>query len=292
MRSAFGFAEERGSSDDDDEGADSAEEGLAMMNGNGMFGSRGSGKGEKGEMEITFGPALSGNADENDDEEEEEKDETSLDAYQRKERERRLARKEKRKAEKKRLANKEGKGRSLLLDGEDGGSDPDEAFDANRFEAAGNDEDGNDVFFAGDNSAEEAGAVDTEKKLSKKAARQLEREGKAKEAASLSLLVGGGENGSDDEEGGGDGKHFDMQAILRAEKISSKPKKVLKKGKDRNKHKEATELLEREKDKFEVDTKDDRFKRLHEDHEFALDPSNPRLVCPLYFSSRQRRSTY
>ena len=72
-----------------------------------------------------------------------------------------------------------------------------------------------------------------------------------------------------------------MLAILRAEKISSKPKKILKKGKDRRKHTEAKELLEREKDKFEVDTKDDRFKRLHEDHEFALDPSNPRSVRSL-----------
>ena len=268
MRSAFGFSAERASDDED-----SAEEGAAMMN---AFNSRENG--EDGDMEITFGPALSGALNEDDDEG--DKDETSLDAYQRKERERRLARKEKRKAEKKRLANKEGKGRTLL-DKEDGGSDPDEAFDANQFEAAGNDEDGNDIFFAGsdrasDDDDEEGGGIATEKKLSKKAARQLEREAKAKEAASLSLLVNDGENGSDAEEGGGDGRHFDMQAILRAEKISSKPKKILKKGKDRRKHTEAKELLEREKDKFEVDTKDDRFKRLHEDHEFALDPSNPR----------------
>jgi hypothetical protein len=69
-----------------------------------------------------------------------------------------------------------------------------------------------------------------------------------------------------------------MQAILRAEKTAGKPKKVLKKGKDRRKHQEAKELLEKEKDRFAVDTKDDRFKSLHEDHEFALDPSNPRCV--------------
>lgn len=260
MRSAFGLSEERGSEDDED--VDSAEEGAAIMR---AFGSKGGD--ENGDMEITFGPALSGNADDD----AEDKDETSLDAYQRKERERRLAKKEKRKAERKRLANKEGKGRTLL--NEDGDSDPDEAFDANQFEAAGDDEDGRDVFFHDDDDEDAQTPPVTEQKLSKKAARQLEREAKAREAASLSLLVNGD---GEEEDGDGDGRHFDMQAIMRAEKISGKPKKVLKKGKDRRKHADAKELLEREKDKFTVDTSDDRFKRLHEDHEFALDPSNPR----------------
>lgn len=264
MRAAFGLSGERGSDDED-----SAEEGAAMMR---AFGGKG-GSDDDADMEITFGPALADGA-KSDAEDEGDKDETSLDAYQRKERERRLARKEKRKAEKKRLANKEGKGRTLL--DEDGDSDPDEAFDANQFEAAGDGEDGRDVFF--DEDVEE-GVPASEEKLSKKAAKQLELEAKAKEAASLSLLVN--DDGSDDEEGG-DGKHFDMQAILRAEKTASKPKKVLKKGKDRRKHTEAKALLEREKDKFEVDTQDDRFKRLHEDHEFALDPSNPRYVTGLH----------
>jgi len=228
------------------------------------------------DMEVTFGPALDGEGDEELDEEDEaEKEETSLEAYQRKERERRERKKAKRLAEKKKGA---GKGR-VVLDQEDD-SDPDEAFDANAFgEADGLDaEDGGvDAFFDGgvDGESENGQEALSSDKISKKAQRQLEREAKEKEAASLSLLMGrsDGEGSGDD-----DGKHFDMQAILRAEKVSSKPKKMLKKGKDRRKHDDAKKLLEREKDKFEIDLKDGRFSKLHEDHEFALDPSSNKCV--------------
>lgn len=230
------------------------------------------------DMEVTFGPALDGEGEGADDDEDGEKEETSLEAYQRKERERRLKKKEKRLAEKKKSA-----GHGRVVFGEDDDSDPDEAFDANAFgEADGLDseEGGADAFFEhegqeadGQSAGEE---VATSAKLSKKAQKQLEKEAKAKEAAQLSLLVGGSDGEGD--ESGDDGRHFDMQAILRAEKQSSKPKKMLKKGKDRRKHEDAKKLLQREEDKFEIDLKDDRFTKLHEDHEFALDPSNAKYV--------------
>ena len=224
------------------------------------------------EMEITFAPALSGGLGTADDQES-NKEETSLETYQRKDRERRQAKKEKKKADKKLLG---GRNSRLTRTAEDD-SDPDEAFDANAFgEAAGNDEDGQDDFF---NVVADGQRLDiqeerntTQTGLSRNAIRQLEETKKDKEAQALSLLVDDDDNGPDD------GRHFDMQAILKAEKIGSKPKKILRKGKDRRKHKEAVELLEREKDRFEVNLKDDRFKSLHEDHEFALDPSNPRLI--------------
>merc|ERR1711939_141417 len=229
--------------------------------------------------------------------------ETSLEKYQRKERERRAAKKEKRKLEKKREA---GGARTRLVGEENEDSDPDEAFDANKIEELGlseedeEDEQDNveeedlshraaakenkkkggkkaDGFFDYDEeeSADEPAAIDSSAKLSKKAQKQLEREAKEKQLASLSLLVSGDGDDSNDEEGG---KHFDMQEILKAEKISGKPKKVLKKGKDRRKHAEASALLQREQDKFAVDLADSRFSKLHEDHEFALDPSNPRYM--------------
>jgi NUC153 domain len=61
-------------------------------------------------------------------------------------------------------------------------------------------------------------------------------------------------------------KHFDMSAVLKSEKKGRrkvKGKKTERKGDD--------ELQE----DFVIDVNDDRFKPLHEDHTFAIDPSNP-----------------
>jgi hypothetical protein len=63
-------------------------------------------------------------------------------------------------------------------------------------------------------------------------------------------------------------KHFDMAAIIKAEKNERKTRKGRKKkagGDDEN------EL----QDDFTIDAKDERFRALHEDHVFAIDPSNP-----------------
>ncbi|KAK7217471.1 hypothetical protein V2G26_005474 [Clonostachys chloroleuca] len=61
--------------------------------------------------------------------------------------------------------------------------------------------------------------------------------------------------------------HFDMNDILRAEK---QKKKKGKKGKKDL----ATGNLQED---FSMDVGDDRFKAVFEDHEFAIDPSNPRF---------------
>ena len=61
-------------------------------------------------------------------------------------------------------------------------------------------------------------------------------------------------------------KHFDMSAVLKAEK------KRGKKGK-REKHGANEQEMQEE---FRIDVGDERFKALHEDHAFAIDPSNPR----------------
>ena len=63
-------------------------------------------------------------------------------------------------------------------------------------------------------------------------------------------------------------KHFDMAAIVKAEKNKGKKRKGRRKkigGDDEN------EL----QDDFTIDVKDERFTALHEDHVFAIDPSNP-----------------
>ncbi|THH01804.1 hypothetical protein EW026_g932 [Hermanssonia centrifuga] len=68
----------------------------------------------------------------------------------------------------------------------------------------------------------------------------------------------------------GEPKHFDMKAVLKAEKSKGRKRKG-KAGK-----KEVHEENELQED-FAINVKDDRFKALHEDYTFAIDPSNPRF---------------
>ena len=78
------------------------------------------------------------------------------------------------------------------------------------------------------------------------------------------LVVGGGHHVD----------HFSMKDILKAEKGESKGKKrkrSKKKGKDGSERE-----IELGKEGWKIDTKDDRFKALHEEPDFAIDPSNPR----------------
>ena len=65
-------------------------------------------------------------------------------------------------------------------------------------------------------------------------------------------------------------KHFDMRSVIRAEKLGAKKReKKNKKGKSiRTDEDEAQEH-------FAINVKDDRFKALHEDPAFAIDPTNP-----------------
>jgi hypothetical protein len=77
----------------------------------------------------------------------------------------------------------------------------------------------------------------------------------------LSLLVASDQPGSEP-------KHFDMAAIIKAEKNKGRKRKVQRK---KTRVDDENDL----QDDFSIDVKDDRFKALHEDHAFAIDPSNP-----------------
>jgi hypothetical protein len=68
-------------------------------------------------------------------------------------------------------------------------------------------------------------------------------------------------------------KHFDLKSVLKAEKASKL------KGKKRRKGPEEEDETQ---DDFVIDLKDERFKSLHQDHAFAIDPSNPQRV-PISF---------
>jgi hypothetical protein len=63
-------------------------------------------------------------------------------------------------------------------------------------------------------------------------------------------------------------KHFEMSAVLKAEK------KTGKKGKRGRKEKHKPNDQDTQED-FRIDVADERFKALHENHAFAIDPSNP-----------------
>lgn len=68
-------------------------------------------------------------------------------------------------------------------------------------------------------------------------------------------------------------RHFNLKSVLKAEK---KSKRKGKQGKRREEEGD-NEVQE----DFAIDVQDDRFKALHEDHQFAIDPSNPQCVPPL-----------
>ncbi|KAI0257372.1 hypothetical protein BJV78DRAFT_1116643 [Lactifluus subvellereus] len=63
-------------------------------------------------------------------------------------------------------------------------------------------------------------------------------------------------------------KHFDMTTIIKEEKSGGKKRKERKK-KTNDDHENELQ------DGFTIDVKDERFRALHEDHAFAIDPSNP-----------------
>lgn len=221
-----------------------------------------SSKGGKAGMQITFAPALSERSAKQLDLVEGDKPETAIETYRRKEKER----KERKKAE--RMAKAEGRdfneeGPFGEPQGEDKGFEDDFFAD-----------DSKDPFAAYDDgnvsSGDEIGIKKKDKKKmskkDKKAQREEEEKIREAEQGELALLVG-----SDDEDdvGGGDGgRHFDMRKILKAEK--SKGKKVKVKGKKAKKDEAPVN------DEFKLDLGDDRFKSLHDDFDFAIDPSNPR----------------
>lgn len=75
------------------------------------------------------------------------------------------------------------------------------------------------------------------------------------------------DNGSDNEDDS-DREHFNMKNIIKAEKIKSKKKKS-------HKDKRAEKRIGVIDEDITLDKSDDRFKEIFEDHEFAIDPTNP-----------------
>jgi len=210
-----------------------------------------SNKGSKGDMEITFAPALHDTGDQS---VERKEDETTLEAYKRKEKERKQRKRE--------AKNK----------GNDSSEEEDQAqvITEKGF---------NDDFFDDDDIVEAAFAAhdrasaspppqkSIKAKKKSKAELQTDRDAEAKESAELALLM---DDDSADETGGN--KHFDMAEILKAEKDAKSGKKSRSARRKQAKAQNKAVV----QDTFAIDIVDPRFTSLHENHQFAIDPSNPR----------------
>ncbi|KAF5355710.1 hypothetical protein D9756_003720 [Leucocoprinus leucothites] len=202
------------------------------------------GEGSDVDMEITFTPGLS---------EKTEGEETTLDKYHRKVREKRKKRKEERKESSK---AKTEKGRAGKVEGDD------------FFGSASGEEDESD----------KEAPKDVGKNVGEKKARRRTPPRKESTAEELSLIASS-RNVNEEP------KHFDMKAVLRAEKRKGKRNKKNQK----NKNAGEQELQE----DFTINVSDDRFKALHEDHQFAIDPTNPQFKetkgMKAFLEERQRR---
>jgi hypothetical protein len=176
-------------------------------------------------MEITFTPGLT---------EKKGEDETTLEKYQRKLKEKRKKRKEE--------AKETAKEKEVQVK-----KKPKQPLD--------------DFFDADSESEEDAEDTKNGKKGKKGKDKVADEPRTAATAEELALLVA-----SDNPNGVA--KHFEMSAVLKAEK------KTGKKGKRGRKEKHKPNDQDTQED-FRIDVADERFKALHENHAFAIDPSNP-----------------
>ncbi|KAL2190093.1 hypothetical protein L209DRAFT_762373 [Thermothelomyces heterothallicus CBS 203.75] len=169
-------------------------------------------------------------------------EETTIEKYKRKERERR---------ERKRamaLAKREGIDPNAVQKQQAEGGEEDLGFD--------------DPFFTAEPVKPSKSALRKEERLKKRAAREKEEAENAAQKAQLELLM------ADENGGGAHLDHFDMKEIARAEKL---------KGKKKKKGKKVAENNGGLQEDFKMDVEDSRFKAVFENHEFAIDPSNPKF---------------
>lgn len=205
--------------------------------------------GPVGDMEITFTSGLTATTKGNVFENEPIPNETTAEAYIRKEKERKARRKEKAKAV------REGKDPNASDDDEEVETKEDLGFD--------------DPFFATDEATKTKAAKSLRKEERKKKheAKLKEQEEKASNRAELELLMQ--DNSTDRAE---HLDHFDIAEIQRAEKAKKK------KGKGKGKKGEETESKRGGlQQNFEMDVGDERFGDVFKNHEYAIDPSNPKF---------------
>lgn len=188
-----------------------------------------------GDMEITFTSGLMG--DLGDKGQVPPHEETTIEKYVRKEKERMKSRKEAY------LAKKDSLHTNGTARQDRDGSQEDLGFD--------------DLFF------QDQAAVKQEKKRQGKEDRKKEEVEKATQRAELELLMV-----EDEDEEMLKLKHFNIKEVIKAEKE--------KKFKKRKRSKNAADA-EGVQEGFEVDVNDPRFAALYEEHDFAIDPTNSKF---------------
>ena len=215
----------------------------------------------EGDMQVTFSAALTSDGDKKSvfQNTPEEAKETTIEKYVRKEKERKMKRKEKMKATR------------------DGGAQP---GDLNKSEISEKEESGDlgfdDPFFAGKPDKD---ASKSKKKKDKRDKHRHENSNETDDAISDLDPPPNQTNNTDlDTQADADDgiQHFDMRALTRASKPSLHQKPGKKKRKLTQRDKDALEQAQ--KDTFELDVKDERFRDVFERPEFAIDPSHPRFV--------------
>ena len=210
-------------------------------------------QGPVGDLQVTFSSGLSSSSDKKASvfDNEPEVEETTVEKYVKKERDRKQKRKEKLKHTAGGSSADDGKAPVANADGAELVEEPqDLGFD--------------DPFFAApDNYRASASKMRKEERLKKRAEREAEEAANASKRAELELLM------VDDKDT--EVRHFDMNEIGKAEKRAKKKGKLRKNDKSLAEGQVVT-------DDFEVDTQDPRFaRRLFENHEFAIDPTNPKF---------------
>ncbi|KAI1769461.1 hypothetical protein GGR53DRAFT_629 [Hypoxylon sp. FL1150] len=200
--------------------------------------------GPVGDMQITFSAALMDEGKKK--KKEPEAEETTVEKYMRKERERKARKKEKAVAKRNGVA--EGADEEEPADGEE--AQEDLGFD--------------DPFFTTEEPVKKSKHAEKKaERLKRREAKEAEAAANAAQKAQLERLMA-----DDSKEAAEHLDHFDMNEITRAEKQRSK--KYKKKGK------KGVEDHGGLQEGFEIDVKDDRFKAVFDSHEFAIDPSNPK----------------
>jgi hypothetical protein len=210
-----------------------------------------------GDMEITFTPGLSASDKKGVFVNEPIIEETTAEAYIRKEKERKQRRKERSKAK------REGIDPAAAAAAESGDEEA-EAGDA--------DLGFNDPFFAEDPEVKHA-AEKAARKAAKEAKYALKKKAQDEadaQRAELELLMTDGVD-----EAGRKIEHFDINEIARAEKLAKRRGAKGKKGKDaRAADEDRKGALQKG---FEMPVDDPRFSKVFESHEYAIDTSNPKF---------------
>ncbi|KAI1481874.1 hypothetical protein F4774DRAFT_372395 [Daldinia eschscholtzii] len=200
--------------------------------------SRPSKSGPVGDMQVTFTAAL---MDDGKKKKEPDAEETTIEKYKRKERERKARKKEKVLAKRDEASGQKG-------DRETEQPQDDLGFD--------------DPFFTTEEPVKKSKhAEKKEERRKRREAKEAEAAENAAQKAQLERLMA-----EDSKDAADHLDHFDMNEIARAEKLKSKKHKKKKQVDDHGGLQEG----------FEMDVKDDRFKAVFDSHEFAIDPSNPR----------------